>query len=103
MPAGTRIRNRKKLYERVADWLEVPVSVTAPIPVFIIRGKREIEVEGCTGILEYGEERIVLAVGKNDRFSVRGKNLTLSDFRRRILYVRGEIASAVWGEEDASC
>lgn len=96
-------RNRKKWYEKAADWLEVPVSMTADLPVFVIRGGREIEVEGCTGILEYGEERIVLAVGKSGRFSVKGKNLTLTDFRGRVLYVRGELTAAYWGEEDGSC
>ena len=103
------IRNRKKWYEKMSDWLEVPVSTMADIPVFTIRGKREIEVEGCTGSLESEENRIVLAAGRCGRFTVTGADLTLSDFRRRILLVRGEIASVRLqecdgtGEEENPC
>ncbi len=89
---------RKLPYERLAEFLEIPADQTARIPVFVIRGKREIEVEGCTGILEYEPARIVLAVGKEgDRFTVAGRGLSLEDFSRGNLFVRGEIACARFG------
>ena len=34
----------------------------ARIPVFVMRGNREMEVFGCEGILEYGAEKVSLAV-----------------------------------------
>ena len=97
MRNGTK-RRRKRLYENLADFLEIPADQVAKIPVFTIRGKREIEIEGCTGILEYEPERIVLAVGR-DRFTVEGSALILEDFAEKTLYIRGEIRSARFGRE----
>ena len=99
MPTNKKFkRKRRRLYENLADFLEIPADQVARIPVFTIRGKREIEVEGCTGILEYEPERIVLAVGK-DRFTVDGDALVLEDFLEGTLYIRGEITSAKFGGE----
>ena len=72
------------------------------MPLFILRGKHEIEVEGCTGILEYEGEKITLAVGR-DRFTVRGSRLCLEDFSEGVLYVRGDIASASFEGEAGPC
>ncbi len=82
-----------KLYERIAKLCEVPQNVVANIPIFVIRGKHEMEVTGCGGILEYDDNSIVLTVGR-DKFTVKGKNLVLSDFRESVLYIRGDIVSA---------
>jgi len=68
------------------------------IPVIIIRGRHEIEVSGCCGILEYENETVVLSMGK-ERFRVRGEALTLSDFREDTLYIRGSISSAEYVED----
>ena len=94
-------RNGKKLYEILADLCEVPADAVAPIPVFVIRGKREIEISGCTGILEYERDRIVLAIGR-DRFTVTGECLLLDGFREKTLTVHGNIAAVSFGE-DPSC
>ena len=93
---GDKERRRKLPYEYLSEFLEIPADQIVRIPVFVIRGKREIEVEGCTGILEYEPGRIVLAVGR-DRFTVEGRALELEDFSRGNLYVRGEIVSARFG------
>ena len=91
---------QKKLYEILAAFCEFPQDVITDLPVFTIRGTHEIEIPGCTGILTYDSERILLSVGKgNERFCVRGDALMLSDFRDRILYVRGNIRSASFGTE----
>ena len=42
---------RKKLYERIANLCEVEADVVATLPVFIIRGEHEIEVEGAAEFL----------------------------------------------------
>ncbi len=86
----------KKLYEILAAFCEIPQDVLADLPVFTIRGRHEIEISGCTGILTYDSRCIVLAVGK-ETFCVRGDALLLSDFREKILYVRGNIDSASFG------
>jgi len=97
---------KKKLYERFAQLCEVDSDIVASLPVFIIRGEHEVEVDGCQGILEYEPERIVLAI-KNGKFTVVGRCLTLSDFRSGVLYIRGDIRAAAFGnvriEEDRIC
>ena len=93
----TRMRTRKRLYEAAAEWMGAETDRLAPMPVFIFRGRREIEAAGCDGILEYAPERIVLSAA-GERFTVTGHGLTLEDFSDGELYVRGEIDGAVFGE-----
>ncbi len=95
-PERGRSIGRRNLTEVTADFFEVPTSAVGRFPVFEIRGKREIEVEGCDGILEYRDARVVLSAG-GDRFMVRGDSLELSDFRSGVLLVRGNIKSAAFG------
>ncbi len=92
-----KYKRRGKLYERIAHLCEVEEDIVAALPVFVIRGEHEIEVEGCRGILEYEPERIVLSI-KNGRFTALGNCLTLSDFRSGVLYIRGEIKAAFFGD-----
>ncbi len=88
----------KKLYEIIAEFCEVPQDIVTDIPIFTIRGKHEIEISGCTGILTYDSRRIVLSIGKGKEcFCVTGDSLMLSDFREKLLYVRGNIRSASFG------
>ncbi len=97
----------KKLYEILADFFEVPQNIVWDIPVFTIRGKHEIEIIGCTGILTYDSQRIVLSIGRGrESFCVTGDSLILSDFREKVLYVRGNIRTASFamdaeGDNDA--
>ncbi len=86
-------RRRVKLYEKIANFCEVPQELVAQIPVFVIRGRHEIEISGADGISEYTDTAIVITVGR-DKFTVRGDHLILSDFRESVLYVRGNIDSA---------
>lgn len=89
----------KKLYEILAEFFEVPQDIVRDIPVFTIRGKHEIEITGCTGILTYDSRRIVLSIGKGECFCVTGDSLLLSDFREKVLYVRGNIHTASFDVE----
>ena len=91
-----KIERPKKLYEILAEFCEIPQDVVTDLPVFTIRGTHEIEISGCTGILTYDSGQIVLAVGK-ESFCIRGDSLMLSDFRDRVLCVRGNIRSAAFG------
>ena len=90
---------QKKLYEIIAEFCEIPQEIVKDIPIFTIRGRHEIEITGCTGILTYDSRRIVLSAGK-ECFCITGDSLMLSDFRERILYVRGNIQSASFGTGD---
>lgn len=84
----------KKLYEIIAETFEIPQDVVSNIPVFTIRGTHEIEISGCRGILTYDSNHIVVSIGNGaEVFCVCGEELSLSDFRDRILYIRGTIHS----------
>ena len=90
-------------WQAAADVLGAEGDLLARIPVFVVRGNREIEISGCEGILEYGEERIVLETG-GSCCVVTGRGLTLGDFSEGFLSVRGEIGSLRFGgngEEEA--
>lgn len=94
-------RRSKKLYEILSEICEIPQDIIANIPVFTIRGTHEIEISGCTGILTYDSHRVVVSIGNNkETFCVCGDELMLSDFRDRILYIRGNIRSATFGTGD---
>ena len=88
---------RLRLYERIADYCEVSQDYVAPVPVFTFLGNRKIEIDGCTGILEYTPDRVTLIAGR-DKFTVIGEGLTLSDFRFKVICVRGDIKGALFGE-----
>lgn len=95
---------KRKLYEIIAAMCEVPEDVVGSIPVFVLRGQHEMEVTGCSGVREYSEKTIILALGK-ELFTITGDALELTDFRDNVLYIRGNIAQMRFGagEEDASC
>ena len=88
-------KRREHVYEKLGRFLEVPQELVKGVPVFVIRGRHEIEVSGCDGILEYSDDVIVLSV-ERDKFTVRGRCLELADFRDSVLYVRGNIDSAAF-------
>ena len=95
---GEREKRRRKLYEILADLCEVPPETVTDIPVFVLRGKHELEIEGCTGVREYTAGRIVLAV-KKELFTVTGEKLELTDFSGDTLYIRGVISGMKYGSE----
>ena len=91
----------KKLYEILAAFCEMPQDIFAGLPVYTIRGRHEIEISGCTGILTYDSRCIVLSVGRESLY-ISGDALMLSDFCDNILYVRGNIRSVSFEKgEDA--
>lgn len=90
-------RSKLKLYEKIANYCEVSQDYVAPVPVFTIMGNRRIEVDGCSGILEYTSDKVTLVAG-GERFTVFGDSLTLSDFRFKVLCIRGNIKGAIFGE-----
>lgn len=88
-----------KFVKKLSEIMSLPVDVMTGIPVFTLRGHEELEADGCTGILEYSPERIVLTM-KNERMTVTGDGLLLTDFRNTTLLVRGNIRSVTFGEAD---
>lgn len=94
-------KRSKKLYEILSEICEIPQDIIANIPVFTIRGTHEIEISGCNGILTYDSNHVIVSLGNGkETFCVCGEELTLSDFRERILYIRGTVRSVTFGTGD---
>ena len=95
---------RRKLYEIIAEICEIPADAVFSVPVFVLRGKHELEITGCTGVKEYTGERIVLAL-KKELFTVTGDMLELTDFSDSVLYIRGNIGAMKFGADggDEGC
>lgn len=63
----------KKTVSRLTRLLDIPVSAVSNLCQMELSGNREAVVDGCQGILEYDENRIVLQTDKmNLRFTGRG-------------------------------
>ena len=88
-----------KFVKKLSELMALPVDVMTGIPVFTLRGHEELEADGCTGILEYSPDRIVLIM-KQEKMTVTGEGLLLTDFRNMTLLVQGNIRSVAFGEAD---
>ena len=85
--------------KKLSDLMALPVDVITSIPVYTLRGREELDADGCTGILEYTDGKVVLDV-KGERVTVTGKELLLTEFRGTSLTVRGIISAVRFGEDD---
>ncbi len=77
-----------------------PVEGLCNMPVFLCKGRAEVAVEGCRSILEYSDTRIRLHMG-DDVLTVQGEGLSMSDFHRDALTIRGHIRGTIWEDRDA--
>ena len=97
MPRKNSIR--RKIGEAAAEIFEVPAETVCRIPVFVLRGRHELEIIGCTGILEYTQEKIILSAGE-EKLSVIGKQLEIGDLYETVLYIRGCVDALRYGDEE---
>ncbi len=59
-------------------------------PKIEMLGNREIIIDGCKGVVEYGENLIKLSLGKST-LSVSGDNLVIKSFDSSIAVISGQI------------
>ena len=72
--------NKKKLLtEKIADFFDIPVAVFSWGMNFQIQNDRDLFVEGCTGISEYSENRVVFS-GKDMEITAEGSDFELYTF-----------------------
>ena len=83
-------KNKIKNNDRLAEILSFPQGTFKNFPAIQIRGNREITIDGCTGLLSYEEENILLET-KYCRINIIGRTLTLSNLTKNILAIRGFI------------
>ena len=72
-----------------------PLECLCDLPVLVCKSSVEILAEGCRSILEYGDTRIRLDMGWQC-VVIEGESLTLADFQRNNLTIRGRIAGIRW-------
>ncbi len=73
----------------------LPVEGLCGVPVVLCKGTLELTAEGCRSILEYSDTRIRLSMGR-EKLTIGGEGLSLSEFHRDCLTVRGKIAMLQW-------
>ena len=99
-----KTNRRRRLYEVIAEAAEMPVDSVSAVPTFTVRGLHELEADGCDGILEYCDTRVVFSCrfgmgGGRRRVTVSGDKLILSVFSERVLTVHGNISSVTFTED----
>jgi sporulation protein YqfC len=76
--------------DKISQVLALPEGTFRNFPLIEIRGNREITVEGCTGLLSYAKENILLET-RYCRIKITGRTLSLNNLTRNILAIRGFI------------
>ena len=82
--------SKKYTSDKLAEILSLPQGTFKNFPSIQIRGNREIIIDGCTGLLSYGQEKILLET-KYCRISISGRALNLNNLTKNILAIRGFI------------
>ena len=79
-------------FDTMEERLSIPSEALPNVPYIQIHGNRSVSVENHHGILEYTNERIVIAV-KHGKICVQGDGLRISGMNRCQIEVRGMIFS----------
>lgn len=62
------------------------------LPRLIFSGNRELQLEGCKSIIEYGDEKIQLNLGKGT-VALLGKNLSITSLNSNEMLILGKIST----------
>lgn len=89
------VKSIKELPQELTERLELPQEALLGVAKLTVTGGRRALVENHRGVLEYGEERIVVSVGRG-KLTVSGGGLGIEAMNRRELLIRGRIQSVEW-------
>ena len=89
------VKSIKELPQELTERLELPEEALLGSAKLTVTGGRRAGVENHRGVLEYGEERIVVSVGRG-RLSISGAGLSIEAMNRRELLVKGRIQTVEW-------
>lgn len=84
--------DREGILEHAADAFDIPGEVLAGTPRVTVTGCRRVVIENHKGILEYGENRIVINGGRVI-VKLRGEELELRAMNTEELLITGTIFS----------
>ena len=90
MKNKNNIEKKENNSDKLAEILSLPQGTFKNFPSIQIRGNREIMIDGCTGLLSYEKENILLET-KYCRISITGRALNLNNLTKNILAIRGFI------------
>lgn len=82
---------KKSMSERLADSLEIPRTAFGSCAHIEMAGNREIVVEGCAGITEYGENTVGMSLGQIT-MRISGSGLLIRSFDLHRIVINGLIA-----------
>ena len=83
---------KKSILERATEALDLPKDMVLHLPRLILNGHRELYIENFRGILEYGDNDLLIATpSKNVR--VRGKVLNIKCIASEEITLEGDIES----------
>lgn len=85
----------KELPLELAEKLELPGEIIPGAGSLTVIGGRRALVEGCRGLLEYSQERVVLSL-KRGRIIIGGAGLTIRVMNAAALIVSGRIENVEW-------
>ena len=87
---GDSDAGKKYKPDKLAEILGLPQGTFKQFPAIQIRGNREIIIDGCTGLLSYAQDNILLET-KYCRIRIYGRALNLNNLTKNILAIRGFI------------
>lgn len=90
------LKKIRELPFELAEKLELPGEVLPGAGSICITGGRNALVEGHRGILEYSEDRIVLAL-RRGKITLSGAGMQLRAMNGGELLVSGRIQNVEWG------
>ena len=79
----------------IAAYTGFPIEGLCRIPTVYCKGDCEAAIDGCLGILAYSDTEIVLKT-ELGTCTIRGEGLSMADFLRDSLLVRGRLESIRW-------
>lgn len=91
MQKKQRFAQGDKILEKLTTNLDLPPSALPGLAHIEAEGNREIIIDGCKGVLEYGDTSICLNTGRL-RVRLRGCDLTITALQNGQAIVKGIIA-----------
>ena len=94
--AGSRVLAAEKLAKKIVSEIDAPVAAISGMSHIEISGGSEAVIQGCQGIIEYGDELIRLSLGRSSVL-FRGKGLIMKSYSIEQIIIEGAFLSIEFG------
>lgn len=85
-------KHSKRATNKIIKTLDLPQDLFLGLPNISLSGNREIYISNHRGILNYGQEEMVILL-KDYQFQIKGKNLCIISYAKDELTIQGYIHS----------